>query len=267
MRKDLNKLLCEEERYGSSRSFKEVRRKKVFQADEEFAAGREGMKKRHVISGNEKMFGEHLNPLYGIVRKNVGRKWDDVYSELSEVFDFRSVINDHILQHLWQYVERYAYVDDGVIMIRGRYSRSAEELELSSCEFYVHPVTGVLCKNEKYKTYDQQRRERKAAREAEKRKTCIVIGKNLELRRKDEDSPWFVCTIRYLPLPKGTTEFVQYGFGNYGGRKRGYWGIKYPEITTVDAWTKKTVDNYRTFYCSGYRSASKKDLKAAGLKD
>mgnify|MGYP003582218477 CR=1 FL=1 len=267
MRKDLNKLLCEEERYGSSRSFKEVRRKKVFQADEEFQAGRESMKKRHVVSGNEKMFGEHLSPLYGIVRKNVGRKWDDVYSELAEVFDFRSVINDHILQHLWGYVERYAYVDDGVIMVRGRYSRGAEQLELSSTEFYIHPTTGVLCKNEQYKTYDQQRREREAEREAEKRKTCVPFGKNQELRRRDENSPWFVCTIAYLPWPKGKQEFVQYGFGNYGGRKHGYWRTTYPDVVTLDWWTKKTVERYGITYCSGFRSASKKDLKAAGLKD
>lgn len=267
MRKDLNKLLCEEERNGSSRSFKGVRRKKIFQADDEFNAGRESMTKRYAIIGNNKNFGEHLSPLYGIVRKNVGRRWDDVYSEMSEVFDFRSVINDHILQHLWSYVERNAYIDDGVIMIRGRYRSGAEQLELSSCEFYVHPATGILTKNDKFKTYDQRQRERAAARELEARKTCIKLNKNKELRRKDEDSPWFVCDISYLQLPKGNAEFIEYGFGLYGNRKRGYWTVKYPEITTIDAWTKKKLANYRTWYCSSYRTASKKDLKMAGLKD
>jgi hypothetical protein len=214
------------------------------------------------------MFGEHLNPLYGIVRKNVGRKWDDVYSEMSEVFDMRSVINAHILQHLWQYVERYTYIEDGVIMVRERYRSGPTTLADAFCEYYIHPVTGVLCKNDQYKTYDQRSRDRKADREAEERKTRIVISKTQELRRKDEASPWFVCAISYLAWPEGKDTFVSYGFGLGGGRKtNGFWTKKYPDIVTRDAWTKTTVSRYGIFYCSGFRSASKKDLKMAGLKD
>lgn len=266
MRKDLNKLLCEEERWGSTRSYKEVRRKKVFKADEEFNAGCEGMTKRHAVANNQKQFGEHLNPLYGVVRKNVGRPWDDVYSELCEVFDMRSVVNAHILQHLWQKVERYTFIKDGVVMVRELYRNGAHPLEDAFCEYYIHPVTGILSKNEKFKTYDQIRRERDAEREVEARKTRIVISKNKELRRKDENSPWFVCTMSFLHRPTGVSTFVLYSFKS---RRlgQGFWTTKYPDITAFDAWTKKTVEHYNTFYCSGYRSASKKDLKNAGLKD
>lgn len=280
MRKDLNKLLCEEERNGSSRNFKEVRRARIFQIeDEEFSAGRESMTKRYHVIGNNKNFGEHLTPLYGIVRKNVGRKWDDVYSELCEVFDMRSVVNAHILQHLWFYVERYVYVDkDGELMVRGSWRFGAESLATSSCEYFIHPGTGILTKNEHYKTYTQRNREGKEKREAEKRKTCIVISKTQELRRIGEDSPWFVCTLTFLAQPKGVSTFVPYTsygsrvpYTSYGSRVNrptaGFWTMKYPDITAFDAWTKKTVPHYQTWYCSSYRSASKKDLKNAGLKD
>lgn len=262
MRKDLNKLLCEEERYGSSRSYKEVRNRKSFQIDEEeFSAGRESMTKRYSIAGINKNFGEHLNPLYGIVRKNVGRPWDDVYSELSEIFDFRSVINDHILVHLWDYVERYTYIgDDGKVWVRaGRYS-SDRTLENAYCQYYIHPVTGVLLKNEKYESWKQSRRKHEEEAVAKKRRTQIVISKTKELRRKDEDSPWFVCDLKLLPVPKKILKEYKSPYA-----KRSTFREVLPECIFVDKWTGESA-KWGSYYCVGYRSASKKDLKEAGLK-
>lgn len=265
MRKDLQKLLCEQERNGSSRKYKEVRRKKEFKdlEDPEFNAGVEGMKVRYIRGhGNlAKSFSENFAPLWGIIRKNAGRKWDDVYSELSQVFDMRNHVNAHILVHLWDFVERNTWFEDGQVWVLS-YSRT--ELAETSCEYYVHPVTGILTKSKEYETYNQGARRRKEEREAKKRETCIVVNNSLELRRVDVDSPWFVCTIKRLAWPKGVSVYKEYS-STYSKRKRGYWTTEYPPITAIDAWTGKKVERYGVDYCVSRRSASKKDLKNAGI--
>lgn len=114
MREDLNKLLCERERIGHSDRYGSYRRLKHFKdesdiedSDELFtgvgSSHRESMKIRYGY--DTKSFNENLNPLYGFIHKSVGKKWDKIYSEICKVFDKRSVINQHILIHLFQKVE------------------------------------------------------------------------------------------------------------------------------------------------------------------
>ena len=81
-REDLNKLLCERQRIGSSMSFKDVRHAKRF-ADHEHT--REGMKHRYGY--DTKTLNENLTPLWGYIRKSVNRPWDLVYSDLVKVFE------------------------------------------------------------------------------------------------------------------------------------------------------------------------------------
>jgi hypothetical protein len=122
MRSDLNKVICEHERRGSRDSYRQVRRKRSFALSEDSPAF-ESMKARYGY--NTKAFGEHLNPLYGQVRKAVGRRWDDFYSVLRRNFDTRSVINAHILQHLYDRFEKDCYIKNGEIYVGPTRFRSA----------------------------------------------------------------------------------------------------------------------------------------------
>lgn len=265
MRKDLQKLLCEQERHGSTRSYKQVRHKKTFNEaanDEEFSSGREGMKTRYVYGHGSlsKDFSENFAPLWGIIRKNAGRKWDDVYSELCEVFDMRSHVNAHILIHLFDFVERHTYVDDdGEIMVRGRY-RGDTPLSQDSCEYYVHPVSGLLLKNKEYKSYNSRYAEAALRREIEELKVRRKISNELELRRRSEDGCWFICERAFNAWPKGTYRAAPYRVGG-----RPFYQTFYEDSTAFDVWDKKTAQ-YGSWYVTSYRSASKKDLKKYGLK-
>jgi hypothetical protein len=49
---------------------------------------------------NYKHFSDFLSPLYGAIRTNVGRPWDDVYSEFCQFLDRRGVSGYHIFTHL-----------------------------------------------------------------------------------------------------------------------------------------------------------------------
>jgi hypothetical protein len=257
LRKDLQKQLCEQERHGSSRSYKEVRRLKQFnEADEEFQAGREGIKVRYVKGWGElaKDFSENFAPLWGIIRKNAGRPWNDVYSELTDIFDMRSHVNAHILIHLWQKVERHTYMVDEEVWIKPQgYTRECS-LEKSTCEYFIHPVSGLLLKNPFWQGYRNHYR-----REPKVDPNVHVVSDKVEYRRRDAESPWFCCTIEKLPRPPGETaqKILPYS-------KRVYHYTKYPDCLEYDRWTGKRAD-WDTPFCKAIRSAGHKELKKIGL--
>jgi hypothetical protein len=89
-----------------------------------------------------KWLSENLNPLERLLERRVGRKWDRVYSEIREHVRFDDPIQLHVLQHLWQYVERH------VVMIEGVPHEATSRWPLSGYgrSFYVCPRTGILCR-------------------------------------------------------------------------------------------------------------------------
>lgn len=208
MRSDLNKLLCERERTQSGSSYEEHRRNKLFDeriidcVDDEPSGAisgghREGMKFRY--GRGNKAFSENLRPLYGFIHKAVGRKWDDVYSEICEVFDKRSVINQHILLHLFQYVELQIVVIEGKLHVADykyswRGNRDAP-LEEAGCEYYVDPRDGILKRN-----IDQLTRRVRLRREAKRRKIEKELSERREIDKeteyRKEDGIWY--EVKYL---------------------------------------------------------------------
>lgn len=51
-------------------------------------------------SGSKKEHRDNINPLYGFLRKNVGRPYDNVYSELCQRYDRRRIDGWHLHSHL-----------------------------------------------------------------------------------------------------------------------------------------------------------------------
>lgn len=91
----------------------------------------------------------HTTPLYRFLRTNVGRRWDDVYAEMCERFDIRSDLSRFLRSFVFGYggvATNTADTPDGV-EVRDYAPRSVGY----ACqnEFYVHPVTGLLCEAEK----------------------------------------------------------------------------------------------------------------------
>jgi hypothetical protein len=60
-----------------------------------------------------KQLNEYLNPLVRYLKKNCSRPWNKVYSEICENMDRRGIVQDHIFQHLFDYVERKPIFKDG----------------------------------------------------------------------------------------------------------------------------------------------------------
>lgn len=100
-----------------------------------------------------KSLSDVLGPLRGYLRKQVGRPWDDVFSELSHTLDRRSTSGSHIWDHVMSEVQTNCWMGvDGVIYGRAPYRRTYAVDGL-----YVHPFTGVLCSAPEF-SYKQRHR-------------------------------------------------------------------------------------------------------------
>jgi hypothetical protein len=204
MRSDLNKLLCERERHRSGDHFTNYRQLKAFDTslDEDDGPNtpmKESMKRRYNAGWSQKELNENLNPLWGAVRKAVGRPWDKFYSELCENFDKRSVINQHILQHLFDKVEtKDIFVgEDGKLWDKGSYG-GACILEESHCEYYVDPRDGILKFNKQKLTNSQRTKIREAKFAAAEAKVKRVIDKENVLHL--QNGVWFHYTLKDVPV-------------------------------------------------------------------
>ena len=197
MREDFNKLLVERERIGSSEKFHEVRHKKVFNPE---MGGRESMKARHVCNWRGKQFNENLNPLKGWLHSRLGKNWDKSYSELRKTFDTRSVINQHIMEHLWQYVERHAFVNaKGKIVVIAKYTKDGESpISESLSEYYICPKSGILKKTGR-KSYKERNRIIEKKKADAKAAIFQKIDDYTELHCID--GIWFKYILKDVPAP------------------------------------------------------------------
>lgn len=197
MRQDLNKQLCERERRGSRYSFHSRRHAKKFAPDAEGEApAREGIKFRYGY--DDKSFNENLNPLRGIVRKAVGRPYSKFYSDLCKVFDKRSVINQHILGHLDDFLTpaRDLFFDaNDVLMVQGRYTGTDYPFD---GEFYVDPRDGIIKRNRRYRTGHARHREREAQKARERAAEHRDLPDGSVLHKIGD--VWFHYTVKDAPV-------------------------------------------------------------------
>lgn len=211
MREDLNKVMCESGRRGGS-EFHEHRKDKEkfddlyedFDDDQphkgDSSRGRVGIRSSKIYWNGRKQFDEHLSPLRGIIRKNVGRPWNKVYGELCKVFDKRSVINQHILIHLDQYVETKRIVVRGDKLFyqdtrsyRWNGDAPAEALvpiRESGLDWFVDPRNGILRENKHKSTYRARNRASAKTRREAQLDQKRVFSPELEIERAD-NGMWY----------------------------------------------------------------------------
>jgi hypothetical protein len=144
MRPDMAKLLTEAERYGSKNRSQKWGKRLKYDPDSDYddQPSRASMSRHWQDSDGGKTLSDVLNPLKGYLHKNVGRHWDDVYSEICQNLDRRSVTGLHVFTHLWQFVAKNTVMCiDGKVREWGYYGGFLTE----PSDYYIHPYTGILC--------------------------------------------------------------------------------------------------------------------------
>lgn len=145
MRSDMAKVVTERPRRGHANPSKKTGKrlsKDEFDNDDH-GSSRAPVSRRRQYGWNSKEFTDVLGPLRGYLRKQVGRPWNKVFSELSQFLDKRSITGQHIFDHVkWEIILNVRIGDNGVV-----YEYPARYGTLSSLgngTLYVHPVTGLV---------------------------------------------------------------------------------------------------------------------------
>ena len=172
----------------------------------------EGMKRPHTC---RKGLTDLLGPLKRWLQAQVGRPWNDVYSEACAVIKPDSVIRSHIKTHLLQFVERHTFMHTGTVCILdtgylGRGIVPVTERRYGCSRFFVHPETGLLHAI-RQKSWRELRAQRQAARAENFRwRDCNFALKQIE-------GIWFGCHFRVVP-PEGRFKAYDHAIGQEVGR-------------------------------------------------
>lgn len=141
-------------------------------------------------TNKSKYLSDHLGPLRRLLRSKVGQPWNDVYSELCERLDPSTMAGQHVIGHLWDYVERHVEIIDGkVYSKRYRWNRTHLDGSYRDC-FYIHPETGILCAVQKVPRKQKEKQEQ----------TDIVIIDNYHQYQKVNEI-WYLITFADFPPP------------------------------------------------------------------
>jgi len=246
MRKDMDRILVGRPRLGG-RVSKGTGRGKDSRNLEDLPT-KESMKHRWKKS-DLKTLNENLAPFYRYLCKQVGRPWNDVYSEIREQINARSAVQLHILQHLEQYVEKHVEYDEkGIPHKKSAYSYASSEVD----GLYVCPDTGIL---KEHKRPSWRNRFKKPAPNY-----LTIEGRNYVR----SEHGWFEIELiraerRWEKNPKWGTEKGQ----TYSVLSlEGHWDALHKKMMSVS----ELNDFYgRDVRCVNKRPLNKKEIKALGL--
>lgn len=193
MRADMAKVIVERPRKkGCSFHKPKGYQRRLRDFGDEGPPCREGIKA--CWQGRTKYFNEHLGPLRRYLDKQVGRPWDKVFSEICTHISRDSVVQNHILTHVAEYVTTQVILIDGVPCAgEGSriYGKPLDQFRYRP--WYVCPRTGLLRR--------VKRVSRKRPSEAKKESPPAYIPVSDTLQCRFLDGAWHLVTLRRLPGP------------------------------------------------------------------
>lgn len=274
MRKDLHQVIVDEPRRGSrfySKIHKGVRRAKRFKLDEDFEIinddfGNHVSMRCKRFRHESKNFGDHVEPLYRCLEKQVGRPWNDIFSELCRYYDRRSMVGLHVHQHLRDRINRNVYFDHEGQVCNVRFGA------LSSWRLFVDQ-NGILRRASDYNkpwNWKKIRKERAIEREEERRK--IIRYFDLNGNERDEEVPVIVGDLSSGGI---TFELKKTGENHkhYNGETIGWFKYHYEVVRKIRSIIIGYDEDQQPVYCyESYKTlervrstASKKEIRDYGL--
>lgn len=111
----LSEIVIERPRGGRRISLKKVTgfKKQLYKITQD--AIQDGLLNPYLIKpiNKSKYLSDHLGPLRRFLRSQVGQPWNDVYSQLCQRLDPSTMAGRHVIDHVWDYVERHVEIIDG----------------------------------------------------------------------------------------------------------------------------------------------------------
>ena len=213
---------------------------------------------------------ENLAPLRRYLLAQVGRPWDKVFSEISAGIDRRNTVQQHIYQHIDDFIAIHVGLRDGQPIDLGRgglFSNHSGEL---SQELYVDPRTGLIRINKQYRAWarkiDEKRRQEQAQLVARRR---ILNDRTVLLRL---DDLWFEVTLAELPPGRTIERRVDGQCQRKLVYERRYDVVFRREISLLSDSHQRERERERIYgsnavYAASKRQLSKREMKAHGLRE
>jgi hypothetical protein len=144
MRSDMHELLVERPRWAHAARYpRAFVRNRTGGRRHEDAPAREALSRSRY---GDKDLSENFAPLVRFLRRNVGRPWARVHSEMAKVLAPSNAVQRHVLVHLEDFLATRVYESEGVLWA-ARTRRGPEPLlpRTRGDQFFVHPRTTLLC--------------------------------------------------------------------------------------------------------------------------
>ncbi|BAT55834.1 hypothetical protein NOS3756_48280 [Nostoc sp. NIES-3756] len=210
----LSEIVIERPRHGMRISLKKLKgfKKQLHKLTEE--ASQDGLLSPYLIKprNKSKYLADHLGPLRRFLRSKVGQPWNDIYSELCQRLKTNTMTGQHVIGHLWDFVERDVEIIDGQVYHKTRHNYRNRLVASCRDGFYIHPETGILCAVEKVP--------RKCKRKQEQ--TDILIIDDTHQYHKINDI-WYLITFEDFPPTDYVTDvlrgLIHRSVATYRGRK------------------------------------------------
>jgi hypothetical protein len=144
MRKDIDKVVFERAKANRTWASKTPRDKRVVLDD---SGEHINERANHVRRKRQKYRNQHFNAVQRFLVRNVGRRWDKVFSEICASVDSRALLGSEIRQRVEQLVSTKCWLR-GRKVISYDWRGCPQEVR----DLYVHPKTGLLMRAAKRAT-------------------------------------------------------------------------------------------------------------------
>lgn len=188
----LNEIVIERPRVGSSNKNPKKDKKVLQKIDGD---DYEGNRYEPLCRSKTKLLSDHLGPLRRLLRSKLGQRWDDIYSELCQRLDTNTVTGQHVLSHVWDYVERNVVLIHEVPYRKCNRRYGQNQLGYWRDEFYVHPDTGIFCIAEKAPKLSPKKRD-----------DLVVIDPYHQYQKLND--VWYLITLQDFPPMPDVTDVV-----------------------------------------------------------
>ncbi len=254
MRADMAKVIVERPRRGGNWAHKKGR----VPRDADQWVQKEGMRAPHVRNWGGKELNENLAPLRRFLHSRVGEPWDAVYSEISENLKVTSAVQQHVRDHVQDFVITKVSVDDDGELWGVSYGRPYRIGEgWRHRELYVDPRDGILKhtpNQPKPPTYQQRR-------DAQFVDTHRVVDDAHELRK--HKGIWYLCEVKPV-LPGKWQDYTDTVSGKTRSR---YVTDPHWDVLLFKLVNYSDPDNWRNTYVVSKRQLNHKELKAHGVQN
>jgi len=140
---------------------------------------------------------ENLAPLRRYLHAQIGRPWNKVFSEISAGIDRRNTVQQHIHQHIRDFIAVNVEVRDGhLVDLADRWGFLRTDLGISQ-ELYVDPRTGLIRRNKDYCSWRRHAAERRGRERTEIAARRRIVDERTVLLLLDD--VWYLVEVAMMP--------------------------------------------------------------------